>query len=711
MPSKLPQDYAARNVHGPLGKSIHSPSPKGFLQLDGSQRVPGWEALAISPRQLSSERMERISGKLPSEGVSWGIEALQGTHITSRSFMSHYNQRSQRFYETLVADYEAKDDARIEAYADGLMRGLARAPSARGPAPAPAKKVMRDAKSLWQKVRPPVKLWAEEIHNPNPLRRELAKPSPRERFQADLFDRRRFALQGVARNRLEKLEDSVGCNANIRDAYYRGLNEVRRNRYVAYTKLEPPREPIKVQQKVARPPILDKKIWRLAESIWKKRPSWADSGSFYDDEAVYDKTFSLDWSRALRTHKLAEFILKIDDGDGEDSGDDEDLDGDGIADSEIVEVGNALWKHHLLLYSIFDCFASLDAKNGVSSVTYNAFKFFVQDSSLDVPGSKFCDSAHYDQLFIMINSPAPTGGSRRKKGNKELEFTLETVGRRGMVWTEPGENHDKRALSRHEWFNVLVRMAIMRYVQTKEVGDVSKAVEKLLLVDVVPNVDPWISADHEGFRRHVCYTEAVDSVLLEHRDSLHNIFHHFADTEGLNKAKEKKRLNLTEWLNMMKDLELYDAHFTSRDATVVFVLSRMRVIDEQGSDAESKMENLSIEDWYEALCRVAVMKALPTDEEIKQTGVEDAGEFMLQLKQSSSWIDISYEEWVDNWNEAHDAPMVKATQPPHRCLTHLILVIVRTIEATLQRLAKANADAAGDLQISKKEMMKVFGGE
>ena len=52
--------------------------------------------------------------------------------------------------------------------------------------------------------------------------------------------------------------------------------------------------------------------------------------------------------------------------------------------------------------------------------------------------------------------------------------------------------------------------------------------------------------------------------------------------------------------------------------------------------------------------------------------------------------------------------MVKATQPPHRCLTHLILLIVRTIEATLQRLAKANADAAGDLQISKKEMMKVF---
>ena len=118
----------------------------------------------------------------------------------------------------------------IEAYADGLMRGLA--PSVcRGPAPAPAKKVMRDAKSLW-----PSAAARESRQRRYTTKRDDVSAA----FQADLFDRRRFALQGVAESARE-VEDSVGCNANIRDAYYRGLNEVRRNRYVAYTKLGPAR--------------------------------------------------------------------------------------------------------------------------------------------------------------------------------------------------------------------------------------------------------------------------------------------------------------------------------------------------------------------------------------------------------------------------------------------------------------------------------------
>ena len=74
-----------------------------------------------------------------------------------------------------------------------------------------------------------------------------------------------------------------------------------------------------------------------------------------------------DWASLMK--RAAASGSGRDDGEGEDSGEDEDEDGDGIVDSEIVEVGNALWKHHVLLYNIFDCFASMDAKNGISSVT------------------------------------------------------------------------------------------------------------------------------------------------------------------------------------------------------------------------------------------------------------------------------------------------------------------------------------------------------
>lgn len=56
-----------------------------------------------------------------------------------------------------------------------------------------------------------------------------------------------------------------------------------------------------------------------------------------------------------------------------------------------------------------------------------------------------------------------------------------------------------------------------------------------------------------------------------------------------------------------------DNNVTLRDANWIFVLSRMRVVDEMGGKkAQLKLENLSIEDCFEALVRFACIKALPT---------------------------------------------------------------------------------------------------
>ena len=56
-----------------------------------------------------------------------------------------------------------------------------------------------------------------------------------------------------------------------------------------------------------------------------------------------------------------------------------------------------------------------------------------------------------------------------------------------------------------------------------------------------------------------------------------------------------------------------DNNVTLRDANWIFVLSRMRVVDEMGGKkAQLKLENLSLEDCFEALVRFACTKALPT---------------------------------------------------------------------------------------------------
>ena len=81
---------------------------------------------------------------------------------------------------------------------------------------------------------------------------------------------------------------------------------------------------------------------------------------------------------------------------------------------------------------------------------------------------------------------------------------------------------------------------------------VSRAVERLLLDDIVPNLDDWVAADHQAFRRDVCYTEAVDVALRKHEESLTVIFNHFAGTEaGIGSKKQSSVMKLTDWVDMV----------------------------------------------------------------------------------------------------------------------------------------------------------------
>ena len=144
-----------------------------------------------------------------------------------------------------------------------------------------------------------------------------------------------------------------------------------------------------------------KKEWRLEESAWKARAAWSDSGTFLDTEETYRKAFALDWSRALRSHGLAAYILKHGSGEskdeekaerrsemeaGESTADDEAGNGardDALLDellaerrrvkaeeaaarkisqsSEIAEIGEVLWKHHATIYRTFDAYSIISA--------------------------------------------------------------------------------------------------------------------------------------------------------------------------------------------------------------------------------------------------------------------------------------------------------------------------------------------------------------
>ena len=441
----------------------------------------------------------------------------------------------------------------------------------------------------------------------------------------------------------------------------------------------------------------------VGQSIWKDRDKLSDSRSYVDTIECYEKAFALDWSRALRKHKLAAYILKFDvEGESDDEGERADdnaatggssASSDPAADSEILEVGNVLWKHHKLLYGVFDSYASSDGKGDISSVGYNSYKDFVQDCTLDVAGSQYCDSADYDRIFIQVNTKEIDGGGRRGKLEK-LELTEASAGKHGMAVKTVQDDDDTRSLCRHEWFNCLVRMAIARYVLSGDVGDVSLAVERLLTQDVTPKLEPWILMDQDAFRKNVCYDPLVSNALAEHEKSLRTIFNFSADTDGIgNQEKLKTLISLKEWLDLLKQLRLLDDSFTMRDATTIFVTSRMRVINEKSKGAELKLNNLNREDFYEALVRVACVKALPTDAQIVEAECVDAGDFILKLRDDGD----SEDEFYEAYYLKHGCDITaEPPQPQHRCVTHLLLLIIRNIESITPDQA--------DLTISKNEL-------
>lgn len=101
----------------------------------------------------------------------------------------------------------------------------------------------------------------------------------------------------------------------------------------------------------------------------------------------------------------------------------------------------------------------------------------------------------------------------------------------------------------------------------------------------------------------------------------------------------------------------------------------MCVVDNTGARGGARETSLPFEGFLEALVRVSAMKALPTDEEIAASGVADAFDYMAKLRDESPDAHATLiEARATPWGHA------PRSQPMHRCVAHLLTIVVRTIE-------------------------------
>lgn len=77
-----------------------------------------------------------------------------------------------------------------------------------------------------------------------------------------------------------------------------------------------------------------------------------------------------------------------------------------------------------------------------------------------------------------------------------------------------------QTLKRHEFLQVLVHVALVRYMRVERVADFSDAVDEMLRSGIVANVPAEALQNSNIFRQKHCYTEAIEHVLRRHTDWL-----------------------------------------------------------------------------------------------------------------------------------------------------------------------------------------------
>ena len=175
----------------------------------------------------------------------------------------------------------------------------------------------------------------------------------------------------------------------------------------------------------------------------------------------------------------------------------------------------------------------------------------------------------------------------------------------------------------------------------------------------------------DDFRKNHCYIAGTCEVLRANETALRKIFTELNKWSGpdLPGGKAASYLSLGEWMTLLKALGLIAGDITERDAVMCFVNSRMIVINGWSDAGRVRESELPFEGFMEALCRLSVLKALPTDGELDAAKEPDAGRYLMRMAMED---EDKYEHLIESRAVAWgDEPY----QPVESCVRHLLSLI------------------------------------
>lgn len=160
----------------------------------------------------------------------------------------------------------------------------------------------------------------------------------------------------------------------------------------------------------------------------------------------------------------------------------------------------------------------------------------------------------------------------------------------------------------------------------------------------------------------------------------------------------------------VRECRLLNVDVSEREAILTYAWSRPAVIDSQSVGGRQKEARLPFEGFLEALCRLSILKALPSDEDIQTAGEADAGSFLLNLEERDTASFNSFLSDPSTHAEWGEEPRGKACEAVSRRVTHLLHLIIRVIEGRGSQAAGGGdgggGGGGGNMELSAAEMSK-----
>jgi hypothetical protein len=438
---------------------------------------------------------------------------------------------------------------------------------------------------------------------------------------------------------------------------------------------------------------------------------------------------------------------------------------------EVEDVCEVLWRYRRMwpqLFNLYACFGNMLGTD-LTSLTLNQWtQLFVEAGFISTSRSNKCTVSDCDRLFTEVNArsaamerdggstlslqPAKNSGVgslKRPPTKQQVDADTPTVpsdGQSGVNGVRPGADDDEmkvskskaklisaksfklavsegapsgtkggggggsgssasRTIDRIEFLYALVKVAITKYIFSGAMRDVSDGLERLLSVDARAALGPALTPP-DDFRRQVCYTEAVTEVLFSRQSSLKAAFSGLAaSTPGC----PPTLLSMPCWLGFLRGLgNMIGPDLTLRDAVLCFSWSRMAVIDELTVRGRLKATHLPLEGFYEGFTRMAMLKSLPTTEEIAAAGCSDAGDFILTMQEADPDRYLAFTKCETNRAE-WGSQEIAGGEPAEVRLSHLLALVIGTMEAQIGRQRHERDGSLSEFEIKKwcQERLKI----